>query len=48
MQTKENGKQTEEEKRSTQIFKHNTKWYKLSLRIDETIVTPARDISEQK
>jgi hypothetical protein len=48
MQTKENGKQTEEEKRSTQIFKHNTKWYKLSLRIDETIVTPTRDISEQK
>jgi hypothetical protein len=33
---------------STHIFKHNNKWYKLSLRIDETDITPAKDISEQK
>ncbi len=29
-------------------FKHNNKSYKLSLRIDETIVTPTRGVSEQK
>ena len=34
-------------KASTLIFKHNNKWYKLSLRIDETDVTP-KDISEKK
>jgi hypothetical protein len=34
-------------KASTQIFKHNNKWYKLSLRVDEVNVTPANDIIEQ-
>ena len=89
MQTRDNGKQAEEEKRdldleniagdlfiveyqvdklqtrlanvvygyrpkmsnnnaSTQIFKHNNKWYKLSLRVDEVNVTPAKDIIEQE
>jgi hypothetical protein len=33
---------------STHIFKHNNKWYKLALRIDETDVTPAKDVSEKK
>jgi hypothetical protein len=33
---------------STQVFKHQDKWYKLSLRIEETDVTPARDIAAQK
>lgn len=33
---------------STHIFKHNNKWYKLALRIDETDVTPSKDISERK
>ncbi len=33
---------------STHIFKHNNKWYKLSLRIDETDVATAKDIAEQK
>ena len=33
---------------STLVFKHNNKWYKLSLRIDETDVTPTRGVSEQK
>ena len=33
---------------STQIFKHNNKWYKLSLRVDEVNVTPAKDIIEQE
>ena len=32
---------------STHVFKHNNKWYKLSLRIDETDVTPTKRISEQ-
>ena len=35
-------------KRSTQVFKHNNKWYKLSLRIDETIVTPTSGVAEQE
>ena len=30
-------------KASTQIFKHNNKWYKLSLRIDETDTIGARE-----
>jgi hypothetical protein len=30
---------------STHIFKHNNKWYNLSLRIDETDVSPAEDRS---
>jgi hypothetical protein len=33
---------------STHVFKHKDKWYKLSLRIDETNVTPATNIVEQK
>jgi hypothetical protein len=33
---------------STHVFKHKDKWYKLSLRIDETDVTPAANIAEQK
>ena len=33
---------------STHVFKHNNKWYKLSLRIDETEVSPGKDSSEQK
>ncbi len=28
---------------STHVFKHNNKWYKLSLRIEETDVTLAND-----
>jgi hypothetical protein len=32
---------------STHVFKHNNKWYKLSLKIDETDVTPTKGISEQ-
>jgi hypothetical protein len=35
-------------KASTQIFKHNNKWYKLSLGVDEVNVTPAKDIIEQE
>jgi hypothetical protein len=31
---------------STHLFKHNNKWYKLSLRIDETDISPTSDISE--
>jgi PleD family two-component response regulator len=34
-------------KASTHLFKHNKKWYKLSLRIDETDVTPTKGVSEQ-
>ncbi|MGI8834539.1 MAG: hypothetical protein ACR2IS_18120 [Nitrososphaeraceae archaeon] len=89
MQTRDNGKQSEEEKRdlelenivgnlliaeyqvdklgtrlsdvvngyrpkmmknnaSTHVFKHNNKWYKLSLRIDETDASPAKDSSGEK
>ena len=33
---------------STLVFKHNNKWYKLSLRIDETDVSPGKDNSEQR
>ena len=33
---------------STHVFKHQDKWYKLSLRIEETDVTPAANIAEQK
>jgi hypothetical protein len=32
-------------KASTHIFKHNKKWYKLSLRIDKTDVSPSKDSS---
>jgi hypothetical protein len=30
------------------IFKHNNKWYELSLRIDETDVTLTRNVTEQE
>jgi hypothetical protein len=30
---------------STHVFKHNNKWYKLSLRIDEADVSPAENSS---
>jgi hypothetical protein len=33
---------------STHVFKHQDKWYKLSLRIEETDVTPAANIAEHK
>jgi hypothetical protein len=33
---------------STLVFKHNNKWYKLSLKIDETDASPSKDSSEQK
>jgi hypothetical protein len=32
-------------KASTHIFKHNNKWYKLSLKIDKTDVDSAKDIA---
>ena len=35
-------------KASTHVFKHNNKWYKLSLRIDEVYVSSAKDIVEQE
>jgi len=35
-------------KASTHVFKHNNKWYKLSLRIDEVNVSSAKDIVEQE
>ena len=35
-------------KASILVFKHNNKWYKLSLRIDETDVSPGKDSSEQR
>ena len=35
-------------KASTLVFKHNNKWYKLSLKIDETDVSPGKDSSEQR
>ena len=35
-------------KASTHVFKHNNKWYKLSLSVDEVNVTPAKDIVEQE
>ena len=36
-------------KASTHVFKHNNKWYKLSLRVDEVSVTPAaKNIVEQE
>ena len=33
---------------SIHVFKHNNKWYKLSLRVDETNVSSGKDDSEQK
>jgi hypothetical protein len=35
-------------KASTHVFKHNNKWYKLSLRVDEVNVSSAKDIVEQE
>ena len=35
-------------KASTHVFKHNNKWYKLSLRVDEVNVTSAKNIVEQE
>ena len=35
-------------KTSTHVFKHNNKWYKLSLRIDETDVESAEDNGSNK
>ena len=40
--------QMKNNKASVHVFKHNNKWYKLSLRIDETDVTPTKGVSEQK
>jgi hypothetical protein len=37
--------QMKNNKASTHVFKHNNKWYKLSLRIDETDVSPGKDSS---
>ena len=33
---------------STLVFKHNNKWYKLSLRIDETDISPGKNSREEK
>jgi len=35
-------------KASTYVFKHNDKWYKLSLRIDKVDITSAKDSSKQE
>jgi hypothetical protein len=35
-------------KASAQIFKHNNKWYKLSLKVDEVNVTSTKDTVEQE
>jgi hypothetical protein len=35
-------------KASTHVFKHNNKWYKLSLRVDEVNVTSTKNIIEQE
>ena len=35
-------------KASTHVFKHNNKWYKLSLRVNEVNITPATDIVKQE
>ena len=40
--------QMKNNKPSTHVFKHNNKWYKLSLWIDETDVTTTKGVSEQK
>jgi hypothetical protein len=33
-------------KASTHVFKHNNKWYKISLRIDETYATSDKDVQD--
>jgi hypothetical protein len=35
-------------KASTQVFKHNNKWYKLSLRINETDINSAEESGAEK
>ena len=35
-------------KASTHVFKHNNKWYKLSLRVDEVNVTSTKNIVDQE
>ncbi len=35
-------------KASIHVFKHNNKWYKLSLRVDEVNITSAKDVAEQE
>jgi hypothetical protein len=35
-------------KASTHLFKHNNKWYKLSLRIDETDINSAEESGAEK
>jgi hypothetical protein len=40
--------QMKNNKASAHVFKHNNKWYKLTLRLDETDVSPGNDNSEQK
>ena len=38
---------TSNKKASTNIFKHNDKWYKISMRVDEMSVDDHPDISSQ-
>jgi hypothetical protein len=33
---------------STHLFKHNNKWYKLSLRIEETDVNSSKEIGKNQ
>ena len=40
--------QMKNNKATAHVFKHNNKWYKLTLRLDETDVSPGNDNSEQK
>ena len=39
--------QMKNNKASAHVFKHNNKWYKLTLRLDETDVSPGNHNSEQ-
>jgi hypothetical protein len=39
--------QMKNNKASTLVFKHNNKWYKLSLRIDETDISPGKNSCEE-
>lgn len=36
--------QIKNNKASSHVFKHNDKWYKLSLKIDETVIASVKDI----
>jgi hypothetical protein len=40
--------QIKSNKASTHVFKHNNKWYKLSLRVNEVNITSAKDVAEQE